>query len=119
MPIEQRNQNEYVMAAQSAAMAGQNLLLAAHDAGLGACWMCAPLFCPEVVRDALQSARRLAAAGVDHARLPAETREKTRRPLEIECAVAIDVAKHGRRWSAASAARSWRTGWRKFCRRGA
>ncbi len=58
-----RDQNEYVMAAQSAAMAGQNLLLAAHDAGLGACWMCAPLFCPDVVRDVARPAGRLAAAG--------------------------------------------------------
>jgi len=41
------------MAVQSAAMAGQNLMLAAHAAGLAACWMCAPLFCPEVAREAL------------------------------------------------------------------
>jgi nitroreductase len=34
-------------------MAVQNLLLAAASDGLGACWMCAPLFCPEVVRGAL------------------------------------------------------------------
>lgn len=44
---------ERVMAAQSVAMAVQNLLLAATADGLGACWMCAPLFCPEVVRGAL------------------------------------------------------------------
>jgi coenzyme F420-0:L-glutamate ligase / coenzyme F420-1:gamma-L-glutamate ligase len=48
-PEEQRNRLEYQMAVQSTAMAGQNLLLAAHEAGLGACWMCAPLFCPDVV----------------------------------------------------------------------
>ena len=41
------------MAAQSVALACQNLLLAAEAHGLGACWMCAPLFCPEVARDAL------------------------------------------------------------------
>ena len=41
------------MAAQSTAMALQNLLLAAHADGLGACWMCAPLFCPGAVRQAL------------------------------------------------------------------
>jgi hypothetical protein len=41
------------MAVQSTAMAVQNLLLAAHAEGLGACWMCAPLFCPEVVRSVL------------------------------------------------------------------
>jgi len=34
-------------------MAVQNLLLAAHAEGLGACWMCAPLFDAEAVRQAL------------------------------------------------------------------
>jgi nitroreductase len=34
-------------------MAGENLLLAAHAEGLGACWMCAPLFAPDVVRQVL------------------------------------------------------------------
>ena len=41
------------MAVQSVAMAVQNLLLAAHAEGLGACWMCAPLFCAEIVCRAL------------------------------------------------------------------
>ena len=50
---QKRNHNEYLMAVQSTAMAGQNILLAAHDAGLGACWMCAPLFCPDAVRSSL------------------------------------------------------------------
>lgn len=48
-----RQQAEYLMAVQSAAMAGQNLMLAAHAAGLAACWMCAPLFCPDAAREAL------------------------------------------------------------------
>ena len=48
-----RRNTEYLMAVQSTVMAVQNLLLAAHAAGLGACWMCAPVFCPDVVRDAL------------------------------------------------------------------
>ena len=50
---EKRNQAERLMATQGTAMATQNLLLAAHAAGLGACWMCAPLFCPETVAAAL------------------------------------------------------------------
>lgn len=49
-----RRQAEYLMAVQSTAMAVQNFLLAAHAAGLGACWMCAPLFCPNIVRDVLR-----------------------------------------------------------------
>ena len=53
-PDESRKRAEYLMAVQSTAMATQNLLLAAHAEGLGACWMCAPLFCPSEVRHALQ-----------------------------------------------------------------
>ena len=52
-PDEKRSRAEWVMATQSLALAGQNLLLAAHAEGLGACWLCAPLFCPEVVRETL------------------------------------------------------------------
>jgi F420 biosynthesis protein FbiB-like protein len=79
---EQRNLNEYIMAAQSTAMAGQNLLLAAHEAGLAACWMCAPLFCPDVVRDVLNLPDDWQAQALITLGYPAETREKTRHPLE-------------------------------------
>lgn len=44
---------ERVMAIQSVAASIQNLLLAAHEAGLGACWMAAPLYCPDVIREVL------------------------------------------------------------------
>jgi nitroreductase len=37
------------MAAQSVGAALQNVMLAAHARGLATCWLCAPLFCPEVV----------------------------------------------------------------------
>jgi coenzyme F420-0:L-glutamate ligase / coenzyme F420-1:gamma-L-glutamate ligase len=50
---DKRQRAEYLMAVQSTAMAVQNLLLAAHAEGLGACWMCAPLFCPDVVGETL------------------------------------------------------------------
>lgn len=52
-PDERRRNAEHLMAVQSTAMAAQNLLLAAEQEGLGACIMCAPLFCPEVVVEAL------------------------------------------------------------------
>lgn len=52
-PDARRRQAEYLMAVQSVAMALQNLLLAAHAEGLGACWMCAPLFSGAAVRAAL------------------------------------------------------------------
>ena len=53
-PDVRRQNAEYLMAVQSVAMALQNLLLAAQVEGLGACWMCAPLFCQDVVRDSLR-----------------------------------------------------------------
>ncbi len=52
-PDPARAHAEFLMAVQSTAMATQNLLLAAHAEGFGTCWMCAPLFCPETVREAL------------------------------------------------------------------
>jgi F420 biosynthesis protein FbiB-like protein len=82
-PDEKRSQSEYMMAVQSAAMAGQNLLLAAHDAGLGACWMCAPLFCPDVVSQVLALPDDWQPQALITLGYPAETREKTRKPLEM------------------------------------
>lgn len=80
-PDAARQGKEWIMATQSTAMAGQNLLLAAHALGLGACWMCAPLFVPEIARRALD----LPAAWEPQALLtvgyPAETKTKERRPL--------------------------------------
>lgn len=52
-PDARRQNAEHLMAVQSVAMAVQNLLLAAEAEGLGACWMCAPLFCSEAVLGAL------------------------------------------------------------------
>jgi len=52
-PDARRGEAEFLMAVQSTAMAAQILLLKAQAEGLGACWMCAPLFCAETVRNAL------------------------------------------------------------------
>ena len=52
-PDERRQRAERTMAMQGTAMAAQNLLVATHAVGLGACWICAPLFCPETVTAAL------------------------------------------------------------------
>jgi len=80
-PDPRRSQLEGVMAAQSAAMAGQNLLLAAHAHGLGACWMCAPLFCPDVVISALNLPEDWQPQGLITLGYPAQERAKTRKPL--------------------------------------
>ena len=80
-PDERRQRNERLMAVQSAAMAGQNLLLAAHAEGLGSCWMCAPLFCQDVVRQTLGLPAEWQPQGLITLGYPAEKRVKTRRPL--------------------------------------
>lgn len=48
-----RTQGEYLMGVQSVALAGGQLLLAAHAEGLAGVWICAPLFAPTEVRLAL------------------------------------------------------------------
>jgi coenzyme F420-0:L-glutamate ligase/coenzyme F420-1:gamma-L-glutamate ligase len=52
-PDPARQENETTMAVQSLGAAAQNALLVAYDAGLDAGWMCAPLFAPEKVVEAL------------------------------------------------------------------
>lgn len=52
-PDKRRRKAEYLMAVQSVAAYIQTLLLLAHNDGVGACWICAPLFCQNVVRKAL------------------------------------------------------------------
>jgi len=52
-PDAHRSRAEHLMAVQGAALATENLLLAAEQEGLGACWMCAPLFCQDTVAQAL------------------------------------------------------------------
>jgi F420 biosynthesis protein FbiB-like protein len=49
-PDPLRQKAEEVMATQSLAAALQTLLLSASAVGLGGCWFCAPLFCPDVVK---------------------------------------------------------------------
>lgn len=76
-----RLQYEMLMAVQSTAMAGQNLLLAAHALGLGACWMCAPLFCQEAVKQCLRLPSTWQPQGLIAVGYPDERREKSRLPL--------------------------------------
>ncbi len=49
-----RAEGERLLLIQSVAAAVQNLLLAVHAEGLGACWICAPAFCPQAVRESLR-----------------------------------------------------------------
>lgn len=81
-PDPVRGQAEWTMAAQSVALACQNLLLAAEAHGLGACWMCAPLFVPELVRQVLELPADWEPQALITLGYPAETKTKTRAPLE-------------------------------------
>lgn len=58
-PDAERQAAEYTMAVQSLGCAIQNMLLMAYGLGLDCGWMCAPLFCPDTVREALDLAETL------------------------------------------------------------
>ena len=53
-PDTRRKKAEYIIATQSAANAGMQLLLAAHAEGLGGVWVCSPMFAQETVQEALK-----------------------------------------------------------------
>jgi len=52
-PDARRAQSEWLLAAHSFGAALENILLAAHDRGLGAYWISAPLYAQDAVRAAL------------------------------------------------------------------
>ena len=82
-PDEKRQSDENIMAIQSLGAAIQNMLLMTYDLGLDAGWMCAPLFCPEVVCEALDLDMHL----IPHALITvgyaaADPQRRERLPLE-------------------------------------
>jgi F420 biosynthesis protein FbiB-like protein len=81
---DQRNSHECAMAQQSTAMAGQNILLMAASLGLGACWMCAPLFCQELVAAVLDLPTDWRPQGLITAGFPAQQRDRSRKPWETK-----------------------------------
>lgn len=81
-PDELRNQAEWTMAVQSTALACQNLLLTASAEGLGACWMCAPLFVPDLVRSVLDLPTNWHPQALITLGYPAEEKTRDRFPVE-------------------------------------
>jgi F420 biosynthesis protein FbiB-like protein len=77
-----RQEAEQTMALQSAAMAVQNLLLATHALGLGACWMCAPLFAQDVVRETLKLDAEWEPQALITLGYPLAAQVRAREPLE-------------------------------------
>lgn len=83
-PDPRRTHHERVMAVQSTAMAAQNLLLLAHAEGLATCWICAPLFTPDLVRETLGLPGDWEAMGLITLGHPAESRQKNRVPIDTK-----------------------------------
>jgi F420 biosynthesis protein FbiB-like protein len=81
-PDSQRSRSEWVMAVQSVSMAAQNLWLTAHSQGLAACWLCAPLFVPDLVRATLELPADWEPLGLMTLGYPAEDKTKSRKPVE-------------------------------------
>lgn len=82
-PDGPRSHLEYLMAVQSVAMAGENFLLTAHAEGMAACWMCAPLFAQEIVRENLLLPPSWEPQGLIILGFPDdEGRVRSRKPLE-------------------------------------
>ena len=68
-------QKEAMMGSQSVALAGLQILLAAHAEGLGGTWICWPLFTPEETRHALGLADNWEPQGMLFLGYPDETPE--------------------------------------------
>lgn len=82
-PDEQRQNDETTMAIQSLGAAIQNMLLMAYELGLDGGWMCAPLFCPEIVCQALELDRQLIPqALITLGYAAADPKRRERLPLE-------------------------------------
>jgi F420 biosynthesis protein FbiB-like protein len=80
-PDPSRAQAEWAMTVQSVALACQNLLLAAEAHDIGACWMCAPLFVPDLVRNVLELPADWEPQALITLGYPAESKQKERAPL--------------------------------------
>jgi F420 biosynthesis protein FbiB-like protein len=82
-PDDRRAEAEKVMAIQSTANAGMQMLLAAHAEGLGGVWTCAPLFTPEVLRTALDLDKTWEPQAMFLVGYPSEkSKPRSRKPLQ-------------------------------------
>jgi coenzyme F420-0:L-glutamate ligase/coenzyme F420-1:gamma-L-glutamate ligase len=85
-PDQKRRNVEGDLAMQSLGAAMQNLLLAAHAKGLGACWFCAPAFCRETVKKYLEIPKEVEPQALIAMGYPAEKPESPlRKGLDEVC----------------------------------
>jgi coenzyme F420-0:L-glutamate ligase/coenzyme F420-1:gamma-L-glutamate ligase len=81
--IRKDEPEEVIMAVQSVALAGLQLLLAAHAEGLGGNWICWPLYAQEAIRKALNLPETWEPQGMIFlGYADGEPKEKELRPLE-------------------------------------
>ncbi len=81
-PDEARQKTEQKMGAQSVALAGFQLLLAAHAEGLAGTWICWPLFAPDETCKALDVPAEWEPQGMLFIGIPAENPDApTQKPL--------------------------------------
>jgi F420 biosynthesis protein FbiB-like protein len=81
-PDEKRSKAEYIMAVQSAAAAGLQLLLAAHAEGLGGVWACWPLFAQATIQRTLNLSEAWEPQGMFFLGYPVDIPEsRERKPL--------------------------------------
>ncbi len=78
-PDTRRKKAEYIMATQSTANAGMQMLLAAHAEGLGSVWVCSPLFAQETVQNVLDLPKSWEPQAMYFLGYPAETPEARER----------------------------------------
>ncbi len=82
-PDDERQRAEQIMAIQSLGCAIQNLMLTAYSHGLDTGWMCAPLFCPDIVAAALDlDAQLIPQALIPVGYAAADPVRRSRRPVE-------------------------------------
>jgi F420 biosynthesis protein FbiB-like protein len=78
-----RDNAEFIMGIQSVALASENILLRATEKGYGVLWLCAPLFCPDDVRAALNIPEHILPQEILIIGVPDEDPEKpTRKKVE-------------------------------------
>lgn len=84
---EKRHKAETIMAVQSVAAAGLQLLLAAHAEGLGAVWACWPLFVQKTIQRTLNLSESWEPQGMFFVGYPDESPEARERKSLPEIAV--------------------------------
>ncbi|MGD6809312.1 MAG: nitroreductase family protein [Candidatus Bathyarchaeia archaeon] len=85
-PDKEKQQFERDLAVESLGAGLENLLLAAHTVGLGACWFCAPAFCKDTVREMLKIPVSVEPSALILLGYPAESPPApSRKPLKDYC----------------------------------